>query len=92
MALNNAKALVAKLATDGELAKVFAAITSADAFVEAAKKNGYDCTLEEFLEAKKSAVDAGEGKMSEDELSQTSGGLSLVGVDYAFTVAETATN
>jgi predicted ribosomally synthesized peptide with nif11-like leader len=92
MALNNAKALVAKLASDGELAKVFAAIKSAEEFAEAAKKNGYDCTLDEFLEAKKSASDAGEGKMSEDELSQTSGGLSLIGVDYAFTAAETSSN
>lgn len=87
MELNNAKALVAKIASDPEVAKVFAAIKSAGEFLEAAKKFGYSCTLEEFTEAKKEAVEGNE-EMSDDELTQTSGGLSMVGVDYAFTVVE----
>ena len=91
MELNNAKALLAKIAADPEMAKVFAAITDANAFAEAAKKYGYNVTLDEFIAARKEAVDSTDGqKMGLDELAQTSGGLSMVGVDYAFTVVQTS--
>lgn len=88
MELTNAKALIAKIAADAEVAKIFAAIKTAEEFEKAAKKFGYACTLAEFKAAKDAAAAISE-KMSDDELSQTSGGLSLVGVDYAFVVVET---
>lgn len=88
MELSNAKALVAKIASDPEVAKIFSAITSPEAFADAAKKYGYTCTLDEFKEALKTSGEASED-MSDAELAQTSGGLSLVGVDYAFVVTET---
>ena len=79
MELNNAKALLAKIAADPEMAKVFAAITDANAFAEAAKKYGYNVTLDEFIAARKEAVDSADGqKMGLDELAQTSGGLSRI--------------
>lgn len=90
--MEQAKALLAKIASDPEVAKTFAAITSAEAFEAEAKKMGYTCTMAEFVEAKKNAPAAAEGEMSDSELAQTSGGLSLVGVDYAFTVVETCSN
>lgn len=91
--MEQAKALLAKIASDPEVAKTFAAITSAEAFEAEAKKMGYTCTMAEFVEAKKNAPAAAEeGEMSDSELAQTSGGLSLVGVDYAFTVIETCSN
>ena len=92
MELNNAKALLAKIAADPELAKAFADVKDPASFAETAKKYGYAVTLEEFIEARKEAGETkDDGKMGLDELAQTSGGLSLVGVDYAFTIVE-ATN
>ena len=91
MALNDAKALLAKIASDPETAKIFAAVTSAKDFDEAARKFGYACTLDEFVAAKNEGLPEGAGnELSDEELAQTSGGLSLVGLDYAFTMAETA--
>lgn len=92
MELNNAKAMLAKIASDPEMAKAFADVKDPSAFAEAAKKYGYNVTLEEFVAARKEAVEgAADGaKMGLDELAQTSGGLSMVGVDYAFTVIEAA--
>lgn len=87
MELTNAKALIAKITSDPEVAKTFAAIKSAEEFEAAAKKLGYACTLAEFKAAKEEGVAAGE-EMSDSELAQTSGGLSMVGVDYAFTIVE----
>jgi predicted ribosomally synthesized peptide with nif11-like leader len=90
MELTNAKALLAKIVSDPEVAKIFSAIKTPEDFLAEAKKLGYSCTLEEFVAAKKEGLPAGEGAMSDDELAQTSGGLSMVGVDYAFTAVETA--
>jgi predicted ribosomally synthesized peptide with nif11-like leader len=93
MELTNAKALIAKISSDPETAKIFQGLTSAEAFEAEAKKLGYTCTMAEFLEAKKTAAaDGEEGTMSDDELAQTSGGLSIVGIDYAITGVETANN
>ena len=90
MELTNAKALVAKIKSDPETAKIFADIKNAADFEAEAKKLGYECTLEEFVAAKKDAQESAEGEMGDEELSQTSGGLSMVGVDYAFTAVEVA--
>ena len=90
MELTNAKALVAKIKSDPETAKIFAGIKNAADFEAEAKKLGYECTLEEFVAAKKEAQESAEGEMGDEELSQTSGGLSMVGVDYAFTAVEVA--
>ena len=93
MDLTNAKALVAKITSDPEVAKIFAAITSPDAFDAEAKKLGYSCTLDEFIAARKEAVAAGaEGSLSDDELAQTSGGLTMVGVDYTFAAVYTTSH
>ena len=91
MELTNAKALLAKIASDPETARLFAGVTSPEAFLTEAKKLGYTCTLEEFVAAKEEGLPAdAEGAMSDEELAQTSGGLSMVGIDYAFTAAQTA--
>ena len=91
MELTNAKALLAKIASDPEVAKIFAGITSAEAFDAEAKKLGYSCTLDEFIAARKEGIgDGKEGAMSDAELAQTSGGLSMVGVDYTFAAVQTA--
>ena len=91
MDLTNAKALLAKIASDPEVAKIFAHLTTSEAFDAEVKKLGYTCTVEEFNAARKEAPANAEGKMDDSELSQTSGGLSMFGVDYAVTAVQ-ATN
>ena len=91
MAFNDAKALLAKIASDPETTQIFAAVTSAEAFAQAAGKLGYACTLEEFVAAKNEGFPADAGnELSDEELTQTSGGLSQVGIDYSFAVADAA--
>ncbi len=91
MDLTNAKALLAKIASDPEVAKTFASLTTSEAFDAEAKKLGYTCTVEEFNAARKEAPANAEGKMEDGELAQTSGGLSMLGVDYTIAAVQ-ATN
>jgi len=87
MAINMAKALFVKLLADEKLRKEFAKIKEAKDFEELAKKFGYACTLKEFQKVKEEGLKDGV-ELNAETLAQTAGGLSMVGVDYAFTAAK----
>lgn len=92
MGLDSAKALVAKLNSDEAMAKDFQAAKSEEEFLSAVKKYGYDVTVEDFKAALADAQQA-KGKsneLSDDQLDQVAGGLSFVGIDYAFTAVQTS--
>lgn len=90
MTANGAEALVAKIASDKAMADEFAKSKSEADFLKIAKKHGYDVTLPDFVAALAAAKKAPTGELSDKELDQVAGGLSIVGVDYAFTVTQTA--
>ena len=92
MAIDSAKALVAKLKSDKAMAEEFKKAKSEAEFLEFAKKHGYNVSVAEFGKAAKAAKKgkAAAGKISDKELDQVAGGISIVGVDYSFTVAMTA--
>ncbi len=93
MSLESAKALVAKLQSDQTLAGEFRSAGSEAKLLEVAKKHGYDVTVEEFKAASKEVRSAkGAKELSDEHLDQVAAGLSIVGVDYAFTAAETASH
>ncbi len=92
MTANNAKALLAKLQSDEKLAKELKNSKNESEFLEKAKKHGFEVTIADFKKAteelKKSHAKS--GQLSDDELEKVAGGLSLVGVDYAFVGVQTA--
>lgn len=92
MTIDSAKALVAKIASDPALAKEFSAAKTEQDFLNLTKKHGYNVTLPEFKPALEEAKkNKGAGKeLSDDQLDQVAGGISIVGVDYAFTVVQVA--
>ncbi|MEN1760519.1 Nif11-like leader peptide family RiPP precursor [Anoxynatronum sibiricum] len=87
MSMDGAKALAAKVLTDKELAKQVGEAKTEAEFDAVVAKMGYTCSAEEFEaafeEAQKNAP------LTDDQLDQASGGLSIVGVDYAFTAVQT---
>ncbi len=92
MTANNAKALLAKLQSDEKLAKELKNAKSEADFLEKAKKHGYEVSIAEFKKAteelKKSHAKSGE--ISDAELEKVAGGISLVGIDYAFVGVQTS--
>lgn len=90
MSANNAKALVAKLGTDAAMGKEFAKAKSEADFLKVAKKHGFDVTLADFQAELAKAKKTGKKQLSDNELDQASGGLSIVGVDYAFVGVQTS--
>lgn len=92
MSSDGAKALVAKVMSDHDFAKELNLAKSAADFQAVAGKLGYDVTQEEF----KDAFDAArnelppKGELNDVQMEQVAGGLSIVGVDYAFTATQTA--
>ena len=91
MSLEKAKALVAKLHSDQSLAAEFRTSGSEAKLLEVAKKHGYDVTVEEFKAASKEFRSSkGAKELSDEHLEQVAAGLSIVGVDYAFTAVQTS--
>jgi len=89
MSMNGAKALVAKLKSDEKLAAEFKKSKSEEEFLKLAKKHGYDTTLKEFQDALKEYKEE-HTEISDAELDQVAGGISIVGVDYVIVGAETS--
>ncbi len=87
MTIDGAKALAAKVLTDEELAKKLGEAKSEAEFDAVIAKLGYKCTATEFEAAFKEAQE--KTPLSDEQLDQASGGLSIVGVDYTFTVVMT---
>jgi predicted ribosomally synthesized peptide with nif11-like leader len=92
MAIDSAEALVAKLQSDESLRAEFKKATSEEAFMEIAKKMGYNTNLDEFRKAVAKKYHPAAGELSDDDLDKAAGGLSIVGVDYAFTAIQTASS
>lgn len=88
MGIDGAKALAAKVSTDEMLAKQINAAGTEAEFNAVVGKLGYSCSVDEFQAAFKEAKE--KQPLSDDQLDQASGGLSIVGVDYAFTATQTA--
>jgi len=86
--MDGAKALAAKVLTDEELAKKLGEAKSEAEFNAVVAKLGYKCTAAEFEAAFKEAQ--GKAPLSDEQLDQASGGLSIVGVDYAFVAVQTS--
>ncbi|WKY47600.1 Nif11-like leader peptide family natural product precursor [Eubacteriaceae bacterium ES3] len=90
MSIDGAAALAAKVLSDEGLAKeINEAKTGAD-FDAIVAKLGYSCTADEFAAAFAEAKE--KQPISDDQLDQAAGGLSIVGVDYAFVATQTATS
>lgn len=87
MAINMAKALFVKLLADEKLREAFAKVKTAEEFEELAKKYGYTCKFDEFSKVKEEGVADGI-ELDAETLAQAAGGLSMVGVDYAFTAVK----
>jgi predicted ribosomally synthesized peptide with nif11-like leader len=85
--MDGAKALAAKVLTDEELAKKLGEAKSEAEFDAVIAKLGYKCSAAEFEAAFKEAQE--KTPLSDEQLDQASGGLSIVGVDYTFTVVMT---
>lgn len=92
MTANNAKALLAKLQSDHSLANELKNSKSEADFLEKAKKHGYEVSIDEFKKATDELKESHSksGQLSDDELEKVAGGLSLVGVDYAFVGVQTS--
>ena len=88
MSIDGARALAAKVLTDEVLAKQINEAKTGAEFDVIVAKLGYTCSADEFKAAFKEAKD--KQPISDDQLDQAAGGLSIVGVDYAFVAAETA--
>lgn len=86
--MDGAKALAAKVLTDEELAKKLGEAKTEAEFNAVIAKLGYKCTAEEFQAAFKEEQE--KAPLSDEQLDQASGGLSIVGVDYAFVAVQTA--
>lgn len=93
MSADGARALAAKVLSDPEFAKELNKAQGKEAFESFVSKQGYSVTPEEFT----AAFDAARKEttqnveLSDDQLDQVAGGLSIVGVDYAFVAVETST-
>ena len=90
MSLESAKALVAKLHSDAELHKKMKEAASEDEFFDLAKKHGYDFTGDEFKKASTEFVQSDDKRKAAANQDRGKVGLSIVGVDYAFTGVETS--
>ncbi len=88
MSNDGAKALAAKVLTDEDLAKKLGEAKTEAEFDAVVAKLGYTCTATEFEAAFKEAQE--KTPLSDDQLDQASGGLSIVGVDYAFVAVQTS--
>ena len=88
MSIDGAKALAAKVLTDAALAKQINEAKTEAEFNAVIAKLGYSCTADEFKAAFKEAQSNPE--LSDEQLDHVAGGLSIVGVDYAFTAVQTS--
>jgi bacteriocin propeptide, TIGR03798 family len=88
MSIDGARALAAKVLTDEALAKQLDESKTGAEFDAVVAKLGYSCTADEFHAAFKEAQ--AKQPITDDQLDQAAGGLSIVGVDYAFTATQTA--
>lgn len=88
MSAASAKALVAKLQSDADFQTTMKGAKSEQDFLNAAQKHGFDVSLEEFHTAAKEFIP--KGKVKDEELDKVAGGLSIVGVDYAFVATQTS--
>ncbi|MBP7175145.1 MAG: Nif11-like leader peptide family RiPP precursor [Thermoclostridium sp.] len=88
MGIDSAKALAAKVLTDEMLAKQLSEAKTEEEFYAIIRKMGYSCSAEEFQAAFKEAKE--KQPLSDEQLDQVAGGLSLVGVDYAFVGVQTS--
>ncbi len=91
MTANNAKALLAKLQGDHALANELKNSKDEADFLEKAKKHGYEVSIDEFKKATEELKESHSksGQLSDSELEKVAGGLSFVGIDYAFTAVQT---
>ncbi len=87
MAMDDAKALAAKVLSDEKLAKELNEAKTEGEFNKIIAKLGYNTTAAEFKVAFEEAR-AGGRELSDKQLEQVAGGLSLVGVDFAFTIVQ----
>ncbi|ATW23941.1 Nif11-like leader peptide family RiPP precursor [Candidatus Formimonas warabiya] len=87
MGIDGAKALAAKVLTDETLAKEINAAKTEAEFNAIVAKLGYNCTADEFQAAFKEAQS--KQPLTDEQLDQAAGGLSIVGVDYAFVATQT---
>ena len=92
MTANNAKARLAKLQSDHALANELKNSKDEADFLEKAKKHGYEVSIAEFKTATQELKESHSksGQLSDEELEKVAGGLSLVGVDYAFVGVQTS--
>ena len=89
MTASSAKALVAKLQSDKTLQAAMKKAKSEQDFLDVAKKHGFEVTLAEFHKAVKE-MGSTKKDLKDEELDKVAGGLSIVGVDYAFVGVQTA--
>ncbi len=87
MSIDGARALAAKVLTDEALAKQLNEAKTEAEFDVIVAKLGYTCSAEEFHAAFKEAQ--AKQPLSDDQLDQAAGGLSIVGVDYVYTAVQT---
>ncbi|MZP30587.1 Nif11-like leader peptide family natural product precursor [Heliobacterium undosum] len=87
MSKQDAEALVAKINNSPDLINSFADANHEEAFLAAAKKLGYDVTMEEFKAA--TAAYQAQAPVSGDGPDQGVG-LTFVGIDYAFVGVKTS--
>jgi len=90
MSIDGAKALAAKVLTDEVLAKQINEAKTEAEFQAVIAKLGYSCSTDEFKAAFEEAQKS--QPLTDEQLDQVAGGLSIVGVDYAFTATQTARN
>jgi predicted ribosomally synthesized peptide with nif11-like leader len=89
MSIDSARALAAKVLTDEALAKQINEAKTEAEFDGILAKLGYTCKADEFKAAFKEAKN--KQPISDDQLDQAAGGLTIVGVDYAFVAVKTST-
>lgn len=89
--MNDASALVAKIRSDESLRLELKEAKSEEDFLEIAKKFGYDVNVDEFKKAMAKEYHPEGDELSDEQLDQVAGGLSIVGVDYSFTVVAVVT-
>jgi predicted ribosomally synthesized peptide with nif11-like leader len=82
MSIDSARALAAKVLTDEVLEKQIKDTNSEAEFDAVITKWGYHCSVSEFVAAFKEAQ--AKQPISDEELDQAAGGISLVGIDYPF--------
>jgi predicted ribosomally synthesized peptide with nif11-like leader len=91
MAMDDASALVAKIRSDEALRNALKDAKSEDDFQAVIKKFGYNVSFADFQKAVAKEFHPEGDQLSDDQLDQVAGGLSIVGVDYAFTVVANVT-